>query len=65
MEYFCYLGIKHFNLGQYEEAINHFSMGIKEKTLMDFEDTPQTNAEEESQEGDDLEVAVDAETKQN
>ena len=37
MEYHCYLGIKYFNLQHYEDAINHFSMAIKEKTLMDLE----------------------------
>lgn len=30
------MGIKYFNTGLFEEAINQFSVAVKEKTLMDF-----------------------------
>ena len=46
MEYFCYLGIKYYNLGHFEEAANQFSIAIKEKTLMDLEENPQSPSEE-------------------
>jgi hypothetical protein len=46
MEYFNYMGIKYFNLKQYEEAINQFSIAIKEKTLIDLEENSQIEVED-------------------
>lgn len=63
MEYYCYVGIRHFGLGEYEEAISHFSYAIKEKSLMDLEGSAPGEEVEEEQEG--AEAVIEAETKQN
>lgn len=47
MEYFCYMGIKYYNLNMYEEAINQFSLALKEKTLLDLEENSPISAEDE------------------
>ena len=33
------MGIKYYNLGMYEEAINQFLVAVKEKSLMDLEES--------------------------
>jgi hypothetical protein len=58
MEYFCYMGIKYFNLGQFEEAIDQFSIAVKEKTLIDLEENAQIV--EDEAESEDLEVPIEA-----
>ena len=64
MEYFCYLGIRFFNLGMFEDSINQFSLAIKEKTLSDLEDN-YAGAEEEQEGMDELDAPVETETKNN
>lgn len=65
MEFFCFLGIRYFNLGLFEDAISQFSLAIKEKTLNDLEENYPA-AEEEEQEGlEELDVPVETETKNN
>jgi hypothetical protein len=48
MEYHCFMGIKYFNIGQFDEAINQFTIAIKEKNLMDLEENVQNSTEEDS-----------------
>lgn len=38
VEYYHYLGIKYYQQGEYEEALNNFNLAIKEKSLQDLEE---------------------------
>ena len=52
--YYSYLGIKSFHLGQYEEAISHFGMAMKEKGLMDLEDNTNSHNDDSDEEEHDF-----------
>jgi hypothetical protein len=36
VEYYSYLGIRSYHLQQYDEAINNFTLALKEKSLQDL-----------------------------
>ena len=45
VDYYCYMGIKYYHLGQFEESITYFTYAIKQKGLMDLEQNSQNNYE--------------------
>jgi hypothetical protein len=38
VEYYCYLGIRSYHQQQFDEAINNFTLALKEKSLQDLEE---------------------------
>ncbi len=43
VDYYSYLGIKYYQLGSYEEALNNFILSAKEKSLLDLEENMNGN----------------------